>query len=260
MGKYFQKETDRVFDMKWLFNVSQFIILASIAYRISGILTVEPTVRFIMSLIGLVLIYDMMNFLMTGLVVTLYSGRNRFNEFRLKTILKYMFFYSIIVTMLIFSYEAYDVSGTLFIAALIIPIQSAILQSIATYELNEKLISDKLTSAFNRYFLEETVMENLELRKPFTLLFMDLDGFKQINDRYGHVVGDGILIDFVNQLQGHLRREDRVFRYGGDEFCILFNDRESAEGLKKRLLQDGNACRCEISGQSVDYSYSMGFI
>jgi len=57
-----------------------------------------------------------------------------------------------------------------------------------------------------------------------------------------------------------LRREDRIFRYGGDEFCILFPDREHAQGLMERIKDKELSFRCEHLDEEIRYSFSMGVL
>lgn len=84
---------------------------------------------------------------------------------------------------------------------------------------------DPLTSAFNRHYLMETLDYNqamLDRHKiEAAVILLDIDHFKQVNDQYGHLVGDQVLIDVVQLVQQRLRREEKLFRYGGEEFLIL---------------------------------------
>ena len=89
---------------------------------------------------------------------------------------------------------------------------------------------DTLTGLPNRRFffetLERIVAESEKAAERFVLLYIDLDGFKDINDNYGHEVGDSVLIEVGNRLVKHVRETDFVARLGGDEFAIIFRDIE----------------------------------
>lgn len=86
--------------------------------------------------------------------------------------------------------------------------------------------TDHLTSAMNsRYFYEVLQVELNRIQRsqrPFTMAYLDLDNFKAINDRFGHVVGDQALIALVNSVKNMIRKSDVIARLGGDEFAILF--------------------------------------
>lgn len=86
---------------------------------------------------------------------------------------------------------------------------------------------DPLTRAYNRRHLEKTLADWFSRplpARPFGLLFIDLDGFKQLNDRCGHAAGDHMLRAVAEELRRSVRADDVVARYGGDEFCILAAD------------------------------------
>ena len=92
-----------------------------------------------------------------------------------------------------------------------------------TLEVN--VIQDPLTKLYNRTHLlkttEKTIKSFKRNKDPFSLLFIDIDHFKPINDIFGHSVGDKVLIDFSKLLQHFLREDDIAFRYGGEEFIVL---------------------------------------
>jgi len=96
---------------------------------------------------------------------------------------------------------------------------------------------DALTSLLNRRSLETAVAERCAARERFAVLFMDLDHFKSINDRFGHDVGDRVLISTAHILRAGLRPGDLVARYGGEEFVALINGAgpESARLVAERL-------------------------
>ena len=87
--------------------------------------------------------------------------------------------------------------------------------------------SDHLTELANRRHFEKTLNELLsqseETREPLCLMLIDIDNFKEINDRYGHAAGDAVLIQIAPILKMNMRPNDLVARYGGDEFVIQMN-------------------------------------
>lgn len=88
-------------------------------------------------------------------------------------------------------------------------------------KLQEQLYCDGLTNAYNRRYLDEQIYEG----KTITAVAMlDLDKFKDVNDRYGHHVGDIVLKSVVDVIKKGIREKDALVRYGGDEFVILFDD------------------------------------
>jgi diguanylate cyclase (GGDEF)-like protein/PAS domain S-box-containing protein len=103
---------------------------------------------------------------------------------------------------------------------------------------------DKLTGLGNRDLFNNDVKNMLISLKADSgmkaaLMFLDLDGFKQVNDTLGHEAGDNLLIDTARRLRGSLRETDSVYRFGGDEFVVLLNrihKRENAAGVAAKLL------------------------
>jgi diguanylate cyclase (GGDEF)-like protein len=92
---------------------------------------------------------------------------------------------------------------------------------------------DALTDAPNRYALAEALKaEHARIRRggrPAAICFLDLDRFKTVNDTYGYVAGDRLLVDVHQRLRDHLRATDLVFRWGGEEFVVLAPHVERAE-------------------------------
>ncbi len=86
-------------------------------------------------------------------------------------------------------------------------------------------ITDKLTQSYNRLKLDETLEEQFDLSKqasiPFTILILDIDHFKRVNDTYGHQVGDRVLVELVSIFHKNVRANDIVGRWGGEEFLIV---------------------------------------
>ncbi len=101
--------------------------------------------------------------------------------------------------------------------------------------LEKEAAHDPLTGLPNRRFLSETMEWMLArvARNPHlcAVLYLDLDGFKKVNDRFGHQAGDRLLIEFSRRLVSHLRKGDLVARLGGDEFVVFLDPLESSEGI-----------------------------
>ncbi|HOJ88843.1 MAG TPA: diguanylate cyclase [Pseudothermotoga sp.] len=104
----------------------------------------------------------------------------------------------------------------------------------------DKARQDPLTGLANRNTLEELVDNFPQLGDEFSVIMMDIDGFKAINDTYGHLVGDSVLVRFAEILRNSVRRDTFIIRYGGDEFLLIMpqTTREVAKNLIERLRKE----------------------
>ena len=107
-------------------------------------------------------------------------------------------------------------------------------------ELRQQAIHDPLTGLFNRRYLDETLPRELLMAErrntPLCVVMLDIDGFKQFNDSFGHGPADEILREFGQVLQEHLRKSDISCRYGGDEFVLILPD-SSISDTQERMEQ-----------------------
>jgi diguanylate cyclase (GGDEF)-like protein len=108
------------------------------------------------------------------------------------------------------------------------------------HKLREMGFIDHLSQLSNRRHFELRLKEMFETRKingPSSLLILDVDRFKSVNDRYGHAAGDELIVKFSNALRSCVRQTDVLARLGGDEFCIIytFTPLEEARALAERL-------------------------
>jgi diguanylate cyclase (GGDEF)-like protein len=136
-------------------------------------------------------------------------------------------------------------TGGLFLSFMVILLTSVgflVLQKDRAEEAATKLaVTDPLTGTFNRRtFLELADKEIARARRgkaPLSVVLFDLDHFKSINDKYGHLAGDHVLKRFVQIAKMCLRQEDLLVRYGGEEFCLLLpeTNAEEAASLAERI-------------------------
>ncbi|MET3433454.1 diguanylate cyclase [Herbaspirillum seropedicae] len=156
----------------------------------------------------------------------------------------------------------------------------------STYEMSKKLAErsrqfevvsqmDGLTRLFNRRYWESLLIEEFNQRrkapgaqqKESFLLLLDLDHFKRINDTHGHLVGDEVLRNFAQLLRIHLREEDLIGRYGGEEFVVILRNIAHADALhlSQRLVERARASQdgvnklygCTVSAGLVPFTSDM---
>lgn len=131
-------------------------------------------------------------------------------------------------------------------------------------ELREEGRRDTLTGLFNRAYLEEALAKELDdsgdYDWPVSLAFIDIDYFKQVNDTYGHRIGDLILKEAASSLLSGTRESDVVARYGGDEFVILLpgTDQLRARSVCERIQTSMARVEHDFDGQKLVVTPSIG--
>lgn len=136
------------------------------------------------------------------------------------------------------------------------------------FQLNQKLekmaITDSLTGCYNRRYLMHQMEHEVQLCKryriPFAVLLFDIDYFKRINDRFGHLVGDEVLKSTANVVRDNLRRTDILARYGGEEFTVYLphTNREQAMILANRIMESVSRNRVDAGTEQISVTISMG--
>jgi diguanylate cyclase (GGDEF)-like protein len=129
-------------------------------------------------------------------------------------------------------------------------LESAALHDSLTGLPNRRLLLDRIGQAFRRS--ERT-------GAPLAIVFIDLGGFKKVNDRYGHDAGDQALIEIGRRIRGAVRTSDTVARLGGDEFVILCEgiDQTDGETLMQRVRRDVSE-PIDVNGQLVEINVDLG--
>jgi len=131
-------------------------------------------------------------------------------------------------------------------------------------KLEEQAIRDPLTNAYNRRYLAEyldgAIARAERDKTPVTIVILDVDDFKQINDTYGHTCGDDVLLAMTKFLFEHTRRSDVVCRYGGEEFVILMPqvDLEIGHERAEAWRQDFSEMPIEYEDMELCATFSAG--
>ena len=135
---------------------------------------------------------------------------------------------------------------------------------LANDRLKNMSVTDALTGAFNRrYLLDAMAAETQRIARggaTMSVLMLDLDHFKNINDLYGHAAGDAVLCEFVSRCLELVRKTDMVCRYGGEEFVVLMPSMtcEGAALLAQRLCQSIAATPVPFQGRLIRVTVSIG--
>jgi diguanylate cyclase (GGDEF)-like protein len=149
------------------------------------------------------------------------------------------------------------------IASLADTIRPALFQKVSEERLRHAAYHDNLTQLSNRLMFQEQLRTAIATARSggrgFAILCLDLDGFKQVNDMFGHGAGDALLACVARRLRGATREDDTVARTGGDEFAIIqpADHPEDAIVLAKRLLEVVSQ-PFELSGRKAAVGISIG--
>jgi diguanylate cyclase (GGDEF)-like protein len=134
----------------------------------------------------------------------------------------------------------------------------------AQNELRQMVITDALTGTRNRRFFDEIIGRELQrhrrYRTPLSIVFIDIDRFKAINDTLGHETGDRVLRDVAVFLLRNIREADYVFRWGGDEFLVLISCSEEEALRRSVALQEAFAASPQLTKLPPGVGLSIGCV
>jgi diguanylate cyclase (GGDEF)-like protein len=132
--------------------------------------------------------------------------------------------------------------------------------------LREQAIRDPLTGLFNRHYFNSIIASELSrgdrYERPMSLMMIDIDGFRTVNNEFGHLRGDDVLRSIARMLEESVRAADRVIRYGGDEFLVLMPETDGKgdasvveERLRARIKEIPGLTG--IEGHKIDLSIGI---
>ncbi|MFC0188646.1 diguanylate cyclase [Fictibacillus aquaticus] len=131
-------------------------------------------------------------------------------------------------------------------------------------QFNESLLKDELTTVYNRKFLldvyQRICLEHVRNHAFFSLIMIDLDHFKKINDTYGHLTGDKVLKEFASMLKNELSSQDVIIRFGGEEFILIlpYTKAGAAEKIIGSLLQHFSESLFSCDEETFFVTFSAG--
>jgi len=139
-----------------------------------------------------------------------------------------------------------------------------VIENLYYEEIHKMAIMDGLTNLHNkRYFIEaldREVARARRYRRPLSLIMIDIDFFKKVNDTYGHLAGDHILKELGELLKSRVRREEIVSRYGGEELAILLpeTDKEGAVNVAEQMRDKVESHQFVFAGKKIKITISGG--
>lgn len=168
---------------------------------------------------------------------------------------------AVFMFIIILVYYLYIVNYQTFIKRQNKKLESKVVQK--TSQLHYTAYHDSLTGLANRLLFQDRLVQSIKqaerAKKNIALFFLDLDRFKEVNDTYGHGLGDELLIEVTKLLRNTFRKEDTIARLGGDEFAVIVNNIEKkdiVEVVNKTisLIQDD----ITINGHNLNVTFSIG--
>jgi len=143
---------------------------------------------------------------------------------------------------------------------------SGLKRALLYQKVQELSITDGLTQIFNRrYFIErfnEEIKRSKKFRLKFSFLMLDIDHFKNYNDRYGHLAGDAILLEVARAVKENIRQIDFMGRYGGEEFSLILaeTDKEQARFAAERIRQAIESRQITVYDENLKVTASIGLV
>ena len=140
----------------------------------------------------------------------------------------------------------------------------AIMNAKRYFEISKRSITDPLTKTYNRRFFDQILHDSIAKssieKTPVSLIMLDVDRFKQINDTYGHMVGDAVLREIASRIKSCVRNNDIVARYGGEEFSVILPNltAEQACVIAERIRYEVSSKPIKTDAGDINITVSAG--
>ena len=211
-------------------------------------------------------------------ILLLRAGRPQMQPFRwavAAVLLAYAAFvwtrigYAVVSTALTTSFIQDPFQAATFLFAMIFGFAIAIALALMMFrekqlELLRLAETDPLTGTLNRQFMDKAVASGIKTARrekmPLSVVILDIDHFKAINDKYGHQVGDHVLREVARKIRDEIRGHDKAFRYGGEEFMLLLpgTGAEELGAVAERLRNTVARSALQVDGVDIPISASIG--
>jgi len=253
------------------FNIGQAslsLILASSVFRLYGAFPSQLNLQdHFLLMVGVLFLFDIFS---NALVCGALALQGRGNYFKLffssliSDVIKIIPVYYTIGIIFTLVYQQEGIPGGILVSLPLVSVFFILRDQQIIKESQEEAYSDPLTGLFNRRYTENWFSENLdefiEEDRDLSLLLLDIDNFKFVNDNYGHQMGDGVLELIAREMEISVRDSDIISRHGGEEFMVILPDTppEIAYQVGERI-RENIACKdFEINNTTINLTVSLG--
>ncbi len=253
------------------FNIGQAslsLILASSVFRIYGDFPEAFSLQdHIFLMVGVLFLFDIFSNALVCGALTLQGRGNFFKLFLsslISDVIKIIPIYYTIGIIFTLTYQHEGMAGGLLVSLPLISVYFILRDQELIKESQERALIDPLTNLYNRRYIENWFSENLpginQEKRHLSVLLLDIDNFKQVNDNYGHQEGDKVLQFISRRIENSVRDSDIVARYGGEEFLIILpgTPPETAYQVGERIRENIACQPCESSRGEINLTVSIG--
>lgn len=258
INRYKKKSIVSSIFTKFLFNISQTAICVFITSLFVKLCKIDPYgTQDIFKIICTIALYNLLNIIFITGVLSFSKGKLYWQRITQRHCL-FMFYLFLSSICLIFQYADRGILGAILVYLMFLPIQRISQLYTQIKDQKQELITDTLTKTYNYKYLEQVLHNKVKKKEMFSLIFIDIDEFKKINDTYGHTAGNYLLQKFVEMIKPKMEHDSILCRYGGDEFCIITKDRLTAEKTAHNILAHNNDYFIEYYEDNIKIPLSIG--